>query len=59
MNNDLVTLKVDKFYNETCGDNYKDLYKDGTMYSNFNKSQFFFEIMFMIHFINFYFCLNF
>jgi len=42
MNNAIVTLKVDKFYNETCDDNYKHLYKDETIDSNFNKGLFFF-----------------
>ncbi|XP_060861396.1 zinc finger protein OZF-like isoform X2 [Metopolophium dirhodum] len=37
MNNHIVTLKVDKFHNETCNDNDKHLYKDETMDSNFNK----------------------
>ncbi|XP_060861191.1 zinc finger protein 37-like isoform X2 [Metopolophium dirhodum] len=39
INNDIVTLRVDKFYNKTCDDNYKHMYKDETMDSNFNKDE--------------------
>ncbi|XP_029344405.1 zinc finger protein 391-like isoform X2 [Acyrthosiphon pisum] len=39
MDNDIVTLKVDKLNNETCDDHGKHLYQDETIDSNFNKDE--------------------